>query len=67
MVKKKFKNLGVYFDQLADDNPSKILLKFSSREEFSFKYLNELSDKFFLYFDSINLRENDLIAIESKK
>ena len=67
MLKKKFKNLGVYFDQLADDNPNKIVLKFSSREEFSFKYLNELSDKFFLYFDSINLRENDLIAIESKK
>ena len=65
--KKKIHNIGIYFDKLSKKNGEKIALKFSKREKFSFKFLNKLSNKFFIYFDSINLRENDLIAIESKK
>lgn len=64
---KKLNNIGIYFDKLAKKNRNSIAIKFSKKEEYTFHFLNELSKKFLVYFNSIGLKEGSLIALESRK
>lgn len=61
------KNLGLYFDIVAKKYADKAAIKFNNYEQYTYNYLNGLSESFIKYFQEIQLGENDIIAIESNK
>lgn len=65
--KHSIKNIGIYFDKISKIYNKRIALQFDEKEKYSYSYLNELSNNFIEFFEKQNIKENDLIAIESKK
>lgn len=61
------KNLGLYFNNIVKKNSNKIAISFSVDNKYTFGELNEISESFLIYFQSIGLKTNDKIVIESKK
>ena len=62
----KIKSLGILFSKIAKEQGNKIAINFGEKK-YSFKYLDDLSNKYFLLFKKMNLKENNTVAIESNK
>ena len=63
----KIKNLGLLFKRQTQKNPSEICLDFGIKKKITYKEIDELSDKLAIYLNSIHVKENDRVSIESQK
>ena len=66
-MEKKFINLGVSFYNILKNYPERIAIKFSENEKYTYKELNFYSEKLLNLFTKLNIKKNNVIAIESKK
>ena len=61
------KNLGILFNDLTKKYHNKIVIKFSEEEQYSYLELDCLSENFINFFKKTKIKEDDKIAIESRK
>lgn len=66
-MEKKFINLGVSFHNILKNYPERIAIKFGENEKYTYKELNFYSEKLLNLFTKLNIKKNNVIAIESKK
>ena len=64
---KKIKNLGIFFEEIVKKNKFNKAIIFDKDTSYTFEQLNKISNQFYCYFQEYNLKENDIIAIESVK
>jgi D-alanine--poly(phosphoribitol) ligase subunit 1 len=55
------------FKSIVSKNPNKIAINFGNNKQYTFKYLDEVSDQILQIFKKLKIKHNDIIAIDSVK
>ena len=55
------------FKSIVSKNPNKIAINFGDNKQYTFKYLDELSDQILQIFKKLKIKHNDILAIDSVK
>ena len=67
MKNNKIFDLNKIFKFIVKKYPKKIAINFGNEQQYSFKNLDEISDKILLIFQKLKIKNRDVIAIDSVK
>ena len=66
-MRKKFINLGNSFNDICKKYSNRIAIQFSEHEKHTYSDLNNISNYILKLFEKLEIKKNDVIAIESDK